>query len=66
MAPNTKRRGAVQKRNSVPVTFPLPRNWETSINSAVSQLDTDRSKLVRAAIKEKLERMGITVPNLAA
>jgi hypothetical protein len=56
----------VQKRNSVPVTFPLPRNWETSINSAVSQLDTDRSKLVRAAIKEKLERMGITVPNLAA
>jgi hypothetical protein len=66
MAQNTKRKGALPRRKSVPVSIPIPRTWEDSINRAVSDLDTDRSKLVRAALREKLERMGITVPKLAA
>lgn len=66
MDKNTKQRGAVPKRSSVPVTVPIPKTWNPSIKDAVMQLDTDRSKFVRAAVKEKLERMGIRVPNLAA
>lgn len=66
MAQNTKKRGACPRKKTVPVSIPIPRNWEDSINMAVSQLDSDRSKLVRAALREKLERMGIKVPQLAA
>lgn len=36
------------------------------MNSAIAKLDTDRSKLVRMALREKLERMGIKLPELAA
>lgn len=66
MARNTKRRGACPRRESVPVSIPIPRTWEESINRALTDLDTDRSKLVRIALREKLERMGIKVPKLAA
>lgn len=60
------KRGAHSKRSTQPVSIPIPRSWENSINTAISRLDTDRSKLVRSAVKEKLERMGINVPLNAA
>ncbi len=60
------KRGSLPKGKSVAVTIPFPRPWETHLDRAISHLDTDRSKLVRTAVKEKLERMGINVPNLAA
>lgn len=66
MTQQTKRKGALHKRDSVPVSIPIPRIWEKQINQAVTDLDTDRSKLVRAALREKLERMGIKLPKLAA
>lgn len=64
--PRRLKRGALPKRQSVPVSIPIPRSWEPHINQAVAVLDTDRSKLVRSAVAEKLERMGISVPHLAA
>jgi len=66
MAQKQNKRGACPKRSSTPVSIPIPRAWEPSMNSAIAKLDTDRSKLVRMALREKLERMGIKLPELAA
>lgn len=60
----TQKRGALTRRNATPVSIPLPRNWVPHIQSAVTHLDTDRSKFVRAAIKEKLRSMNIVVPEM--
>jgi hypothetical protein len=62
----TQRRGACPRRKSAVVSVPIPKSWEAPINTAITNLDSDRSKLVRIAIREKLERMGIVVPHLVA
>lgn len=62
----TKRRGALPKRKSTPVSVPIPKTWLDPIDQAIAILDTDRSKLVRKALEEKLARLGINVPTLAA
>lgn len=53
------KRGAVRKKESrlVPVWFPekvLP-----FLDDAVQRLDTDRSKFIRNAVREKMRRAGI-------
>lgn len=52
----------ISKRNTTPVTIPIPKAWLSVLKKAVSDADSDRSKYTRAAIKEKLERDGIKVP----
>ena len=49
--------------NSRLVTLWLPERLDPLIDQAVFTLDTDRSKFIRCAIREKLLRAGIRVPN---
>ncbi|GAA5137465.1 hypothetical protein GCM10023213_14210 [Prosthecobacter algae] len=70
MEPNpkkgTKKRGAVPNNRSTRISIPIPKNWEKPINAAVAMKDTDRSKLVREALREKLEKMGMKLPKMEA
>ena len=53
------KRGAVQKDESTLLTVWVPRPYFPLIERGVRKTDTDRSKFVRAAIREKLARHGI-------
>jgi len=52
-------RGAVRIKNATLVTVWIPEQLKTSLGRAVQITDTDRSKFVRHAIREKLEREGL-------
>lgn len=54
-------RGSVKKESAVPVTLWVPRSWLAPIDQAVREEDSDKSKFVRNAIKEKLARIGVAV-----
>lgn len=56
------KRTAVRKKDSQLVALWMPRQMEDSVSQAVIIEDTDRSKFIRRAVKEKLQRMGINVP----
>ncbi len=58
----TKNRGAHKKADCSPVTIWVPKDWAALLERAVSQGDTDRSKFVRTAIREKLLAMKILKP----
>lgn len=52
------KRGPVTKSNSKQVLVWFPDPLISLVDSAVSQLDTDRSKFIRAAVREKISRHG--------
>ena len=52
----------VTKDNSKPVLIHIPKRMLPAIERATGRLDTDRSKFIRQAIREKLERHNIPVP----
>lgn len=52
-------RGAVKKKNAHLLGAYIPTAMSDLVNVAVVQLDTDRSKFFRAAVREKLQRHGI-------
>ena len=55
-------RGAVTKKTSQLVGLWMPHVLDAAIERAVHIEDTDRSKFIRRAVREKLDRMGIPVP----
>ncbi|WP_193214954.1 ribbon-helix-helix protein, CopG family [Luteolibacter marinus] len=55
---STKSRGAVTKDESHLVTVWVPIPVVAGIDAAVKRRDTDRSKWIREAIREKAEREG--------
>ena len=56
------KRGSVQNKEAVFVGSWLPIPLTKRLDNGVSVLDLDRSKFIRAAIREKLERHGISHP----
>lgn len=55
------KRGTIRRDSAIPVTLWVPKTWIPKLTDAVRTQDTDKSKFVRAAIKEKLARIGIAV-----
>jgi len=55
------KRGVVKKSESTLLTVWVPKNYFPLIARGVRQIDSDRSKFVRAAIREKLERHGVAM-----
>ena len=53
------KRGALTKADSTMLTVWVPRTYFPIIARGVRKTDSDRSKFVRAAIREKLARHGI-------
>jgi len=53
---------AVTKSNSKLVNVWVPKSILPAINQAAVKGDTDRSKYIRQAIREKLDREGIVIP----
>lgn len=51
-----QRRGANRKTDCVLVGVWLPKTMIAALDIAVQKLDTDRSKLMRSALREKLGR----------
>jgi metal-responsive CopG/Arc/MetJ family transcriptional regulator len=56
----------ITKAESTLLTVWVPRAYFPIIERAVRKTDTDRSKFVRAAIREKLARHGIQLTEEAA
>lgn len=54
----TKRPRGISKQNGTLIGGYMPQAMVTVIDSAVKALDTDRSKFIRTAVREKLERHG--------
>lgn len=57
MTARPKRRGAYRKSDCVFVGAWVPQHLARGLDQAVEQLDSDRSKLLREAIIEKLGRV---------
>ncbi len=51
--------GTLLKAEKELVTLWLPKRLALALNAVVERQDTDRSKFVRAAVREKLQRLGI-------
>jgi hypothetical protein len=62
----TMKRGAVKKSESKLLTVWIPETFERPMKQAVALEDSDKSKFVRNAIREKLARHGIAVEMEAA
>ena len=58
-------RGTVTKTSSKLLTVWVPTALLPAIDRGVSKLDTDKSKFVRQAIREKLARAGIIIEETA-
>ncbi|HEV2452757.1 MAG TPA: ribbon-helix-helix domain-containing protein [Verrucomicrobiae bacterium] len=56
------KRGAITKESAKLVNFYAPDELLVIVDEAVVQLDSDRSKFIRGAIREKLERHKKRVP----
>ena len=59
------KRGAVNKRDSKMLTVWVPEELFPYIDVGVALCDSDRSKFVRTAIREKLERHGVAIKEAA-
>ena len=55
------KRGSVRKAESRMITVWVPRSLIPIIDQGLAKLDTDRSKFIRNAIREKLAQNGITI-----
>ncbi|HVU28379.1 MAG TPA: ribbon-helix-helix domain-containing protein [Verrucomicrobiae bacterium] len=60
------KRGSLKKAESTLVNFYAPDPLLVQVEEAVVELDTDRSKFIRTAIREKLNKHGIKIPKEAA
>jgi hypothetical protein len=60
------RRGAITKAGSKLVTVWVPKALVIALNHGVRITDLDKSKFVRIAIREKLARNGIGIPEETA
>ncbi|HYG35353.1 MAG TPA: hypothetical protein VEC99_11240 [Clostridia bacterium] len=58
------KRGAIRKKDSTQLNIWVPKALFPLIDMGVQKEDTDRSKFVRNAIREKLERAGINIDDL--
>lgn len=56
------RRGRLKKQECKLVNFYCQDELFPLLDRAVRKLDTDRSKFIRAAMREKIERAGILIP----
>lgn len=56
------KRGTVRKSRSTLVTVWVPHHVVGALDAAVEVEDSDRSKFMRRALREKLSRLGIPVP----
>lgn len=56
MSTKPHRRGAVRKETARLIAVWVPKEMDAALNTAVQQLDTDRSKFVREAIREHTRR----------
>ncbi|PTY02594.1 hypothetical protein DB346_08580 [Verrucomicrobia bacterium LW23] len=56
------KRGAMKKRNGHKINLWIPSVWKDIIDQQIDDQDTDLSKFVRGALKEKLQRQGV-IPN---
>jgi metal-responsive CopG/Arc/MetJ family transcriptional regulator len=52
-------RGAVRKSDSDFVGVWFPRELVVAVEDAVQSQDTDRSKFIRTAVRERLQREGL-------
>ena len=59
------KRGAVRREDAEFVATWIPKDLVMQIDLAVQTLDLDRSKFLRAACREKLERSGLGAPTAA-
>lgn len=55
------KRGAIRKRNARMVTLWIPHAMADQIDIAIQNEDSDRSKLIRRAIREKLSALNVPV-----
>jgi metal-responsive CopG/Arc/MetJ family transcriptional regulator len=55
------KRGTVTKSKAQPVAVWLPNALKAQLDLAVEQTDTDRSKLIRTALREKLASLKLTL-----
>lgn len=63
MAKTKQKRGALRGESAERVSIPIPKSWKTHIDAAVKTEDTDRSKLMRNALRHHFStRFGITLP----
>lgn len=53
------KRGSITKDEAQLVTLWVPKTLVPALDQGVRALDSDRSKFIRAAIREKLEREGV-------
>lgn len=60
------KRGVVTKERSKLVNLWVPKDFVSALDKAVVKLDTDRSKFIRNAMREKLATAGISIPEEAA
>ncbi len=60
------KRGSVTKERAKLVNLWVPHSLLPALAAAVIKLDTDRSKFIRVAMREKLVRAGIAVPEEVA
>jgi len=56
------KRGLITKSSATMVNLLVPEDWLPRIEQAVRMLDTDRSKFIRTAIREKLAKAGVEIP----
>ncbi len=59
------KRGAVKTTKSEMVALWLPKPLANALDTEVQRADSDRSKIIRHAIREKLARSGIVVKEAA-
>ena len=57
----TKNHRSVSKKTSKPVLVHFPKKIIAAVDGLVEQDDTDRSKWIRQAVREKMQRHGIVV-----
>ncbi len=56
-------RGVVTRKNTRVLTVSVPEQVIPLIDRGMRREDVDRSQFVRRAVREKLERMGISCPS---
>ncbi len=60
MQKKQRHRGALSKSSSKAVLVYFPKNQMPLIDRAVDITDTDRSKFIRSAVRQALDRLSLT------
>jgi metal-responsive CopG/Arc/MetJ family transcriptional regulator len=59
------KRGSVKKRDAQLIPVWMPRNVVLAIDEAVGREDSDRSKFVRNAVRDRINKFGVKIPEAA-